>query len=355
MWLVVGDKIGDNEQVEIIAEALGWPVERRQLRFKAQYVLGKPSFSASLYHVDRARSDPLEPPWPDLVLTIGRRPLMAASWIREQAQGRPRIVVVGRPREALSHYDIVVSPMHYQVPEAPNVVRLEFPLMRPKVERVAAAAEEWRAHMEALPQPVTALLVGGQTQPFVLDRDVARILLERAAAQTAETGGTLYITTSRRTSDTVAALLEAERPAGSVFYKWGTEGAANPYLGLLAHARHFIVTGDSTSMMIEVASLGRQVHVFELPVRRSPLAWLHSALRRRLHPDAGSGLGRIAGRVLNATVSASYPRDLTALHRRLYARGLAAPLGQPLPKETVGLPDEVAAVVERIRALIPEG
>src|SRR5512143_1625776 len=87
IWLVLGDKAGDNAQVDIIAAALGWPCERKRLFFQAPYVLGKPPFKASLYHIDAARSDPLAPPWPDLVITVGRRPAMAALWIQEQSDG----------------------------------------------------------------------------------------------------------------------------------------------------------------------------------------------------------------------------------------------------------------------------
>ena len=56
--------------------------------FRAPYVMGKPHFRASLYHIDRALRA-LEPPWPDLILTVGRRPSMAALWVKAQAQGRP--------------------------------------------------------------------------------------------------------------------------------------------------------------------------------------------------------------------------------------------------------------------------
>ena len=33
IWLLVGDKLGDNAQLEVIADALGLPVERKELRF----------------------------------------------------------------------------------------------------------------------------------------------------------------------------------------------------------------------------------------------------------------------------------------------------------------------------------
>ena len=74
MWLLLGDKPGDNAQVEAVVDALGWRCERKTLRWRAPYASKKPRFRATLDHLDRAGSAPLEPPWPELVLTIGRRP-----------------------------------------------------------------------------------------------------------------------------------------------------------------------------------------------------------------------------------------------------------------------------------------
>ena len=35
VWLVLGDKGGDNAQVEVIAPALGWPCERKDVHMRA--------------------------------------------------------------------------------------------------------------------------------------------------------------------------------------------------------------------------------------------------------------------------------------------------------------------------------
>ena len=78
VWLLVGDKLGDNSQAFALADALGWPYEVRQVFPKPEWVLGKPHFEPGLHHLDPERSARLEPPWPDLLLTIGRRPSMAA-------------------------------------------------------------------------------------------------------------------------------------------------------------------------------------------------------------------------------------------------------------------------------------
>ena len=75
VWLLVGDKLGDNAQAVALADAMGWPYEVRQVFPKPEWVLGKPHFEPGLHHLDLERSARLEPPWPDIVLTIGRRPV----------------------------------------------------------------------------------------------------------------------------------------------------------------------------------------------------------------------------------------------------------------------------------------
>ena len=37
IWIVVGDKAGDNAQVEAVIERLPWPVEYRRLQFKKPF------------------------------------------------------------------------------------------------------------------------------------------------------------------------------------------------------------------------------------------------------------------------------------------------------------------------------
>ena len=85
--------------------------------------------------------------------------------------------------------------------------------------------------------------------------------------------------------------LAAGLPQGALLYRWdpATTGE-NPYLGLLAHADRFVVTGDSISMMVEVASLGKPLAIFALPVGNGLADRLRAALGAcsRRHRWAGS-------------------------------------------------------------------
>jgi uncharacterized protein len=321
VWSLLGEKLGDNAMVRVVTDALGWPVEERKIAMRARWVRGKPFVRASLHHVDRERSDPLEPPWPDLVITVGRRLSMVALWIRAQSAGRTRIALLNVPRRRARDFDLIVASAQYRDPRRSNVLRLGLPLVRVDRAAVDAAADAWRARLADLPRPITALLVGGPTKPVLFDAAVARDLAAATARVVAQSGGSLFVSTSRRTPAAVADALVAALPDSAQFYRWAPDARANPYLALLGLADGFIVTSDSVTMMVEVARLGRPLAVYELPPASGTFWRARSA------------------------------RDLQAVPRLLLAEGFATPLGAPLRQPAARPPDDLECVIARIRAL----
>jgi len=343
VWAVLSDKAGDNAQVEAVIERLPWPVARRTLVFKKPFRKGKPPFLASLYHVDKAKSDALVPPWPALVLTIGRRPAMAAMWIRKQSQRRTKIVLFGRPKRDPSEFALIVASAQFSVPAAGNVVETTLPLMRIDARKLAEAEATWAPRLAALPRPLIAVLVGGATRPYAFGAAEARELIDRARGYA--TGGTLYATTSRRTGQAAVAALRAALPAGAPFWQWG-DREANPYLGLLACADGFVVTGDSMSMITEVARLNRPLAIY--PLRRSTVAERADRVLPRWIADIP---GYVKYRLLPKIGFAAFPRDLTQIHRQLYEDGIAVPAGSPLLHRADRATDEIDRVVAAIVAV----
>ena len=104
-------------------------------------------------------------------------------------------------------------------------------------------------------------------------------------------------------------------------------------------------------MMVEVASLGRPLAIFGLPVAHEMRSRLRATLTGLLGGRERRGLASALAHLGHRLGLVGYGRDLTAVHRLLYRRGLAVPVGQPFQAPAGRLEDELAPVVERIRAL----
>jgi mitochondrial fission protein ELM1 len=358
VWIVLGDKPGDNAQVRAIEQALPWACTDKHIQVLDPFVLGKPKVGPTLYHIDRGRSDPLEPPWPDLILTSGRRPANVALWIREQSGGHTRIVLVGKPSTRPDDYDLVVYSAENQFPPLANLQAISLPLMRVDEAQIAQAAGEWAPRFQELPRPLIAFLVGGPTGPFVFNPSTTRRLLDYIEWIIKETGGTPYITTSRRTPPDVVAALQAGLPSGARLFAWSADAADNPYRGLLGLADGFVVTGDSISMMVEVIRLRKPLAIF--PLALSSLGALDQSRRaftRWLFRPENSGL---AGRLRRGLAGMLYrmhivtqTRDFTAFHDMLVSKGLAAYASDTLPRPPgARVPDDLGIAVQRIKDLM---
>ena len=82
VWVLGDDRPGNATQSLGLAETLGWPLEQRQIQPGPLSRLHNRLLGGSRLGIDLSRSDPLEPPWPDLVIAAGRRSAPVALWIR---------------------------------------------------------------------------------------------------------------------------------------------------------------------------------------------------------------------------------------------------------------------------------
>jgi len=247
-------------------------------------------------------SDPLVAPWPDLIVSSGRRSALLARAARRRAQSAPLLVHVQDPRTGAGDFDLIVAMQHDKV-EGPNVVKVATALHDVTPARLAAAADAWRARLAHMPRPLIGVVIGGPAvrAPFSLAEGQA--LLADVRMLQAQSGGGVVVAPSRRTPDEVLALfVEAAAEDPGRVWTWTREGD-NPYLGLLALADRLVVTGDSTSMVSEALATPHPLEIFTPPLRRVHRAFVDNLVSR--------GLARILDG--NWTEPASRPRiDATA-------------------------------------------
>jgi len=357
VWLVVGEKRGDNAQIRNLADAVGWAFEEKMIRVEPRWVDAKPPVSATLDHIDLDHSDLLEGPWPDLVITAGRRLASVGLWIKQASGGRTRIVVIGKPRGRAADFDLIVLAAHYVIRDAPNLVRHALPLMPLDFEALAAAKKAWVGRLLLLPRPLTALMIGGPTGGLRFDVETARELLAQTQALVESQRGSLFIATSRRTPRAIAEWLRETCSASVQLSLYDPEASPeeNPYQGLLALADDFVVTSDSLSMMVEVARLGRPLSIYPLERGAGVIerACCAAGLMKPLSPKTDSiPAGGLASRVFAALGRPIHSRDLSAIPRLLVEQRRASWLGEPGGRSRVYADDALEKVADRVRALV---
>jgi mitochondrial fission protein ELM1 len=356
VWLLMGGKPGDNAQVRTLAEALGWPFETKRVVFRRTELITNLLFGGTLAGVVQGRSTPLDPPWPDLIISAGRRNEPVARWIQTRAgKGgqRTRLVHLGRPWASPRRFDLIVTTPQYQVPALPNTLENDLPLHGVSGERLAVAAQVWAPRLDRLSRPYVAVLVGGNSGPYTFQSHSAARLGKEASTLARRLGGSLLITTSARTPTAAIRALEAGITVPAELFRWRHGAADNPYLGFLALADSIIVTGDSVSMLTEACATGKPVYIhdfFDEPVPATQQDAGHRAAWLEAWRPAAV-LSRVGMRVGPPRMR----RDVRAIHRRLIACGRAVWMGERFPEDrSPGPLEDLSRAVARVQRLFAE-
>ena len=366
VWVVNAYRSGEQTQLRALAEALGMPYEVKTLSYRKYEARTNLFRGQDLRGIDLTRSSPLQAPWPDLVLSAGMRNEPVCRWIREQSEGRTRIVFLGRLWADPGHFDLVITTPQYRVPRRDNVLRNDLPLHHVGPERLAQAAAHWAPRLAQLPRPFISVSVGGNSGPYAFGTHTAKRLVRDAVALARERGGSLLVSSSARTPAEVADAFAAQAEVPIHLYRWRRDDPDNPYLGFLALADELIVTADSVSMLSEAYATGKPVHMFDLGAGRFSmrrdmyLAAGETALAREAARTTGGdradfSLGSLAYRALMRWGWKHLSRDISQVHWRLIRSGKMGWLGEAHPGPAAGpRSSDLERAVSRVKSLLDE-
>lgn len=265
VWLLIDSRVGSNGQSRGIAKVLGWEVEEKNIVYNFWSDFPNLFLGASLRGIAKKSRQLLQAPFPDLVISASRRSAPVARWIKKQTHGQTKIVQVMHPGNVgLSDFDrVFVSDHDRYKKQSPNIFYVAGCAHRFTPETLQQAQEQWQPKFDLLPRPLTAVIVGGNIKKSMFGVENARELGKQIRAYKQKYGGSILITTSRRTGEKAQnALMKELEKVPAYTYLWGVDKGENPYYGFLACADDIIVTGDSVSMCSEACGSGKRVMIF---------------------------------------------------------------------------------------------
>lgn len=281
-WILTDGKIGMENQGLAVAEAVGLPIIMKRARrtglwrhLPTHWQVHAPP-EQLLRQLSRA-SDTLMPPWPRLLISIGRNSVPLALSIRRLARGATFALHIQNPKVPPNLFDLVAAPSHDGMDPARVLVTLGAP-HRVTADRLAAEAPAYAGLIQHLPHPRLAVLLGGNSKGFRFDARTASQLAQTLTGWAGNTAGSLLITPSRRTPQDALTVLKSEL-AAIPHYFW--EGkTANPYFAFLALADAILATSDSVNMVTEAAGTGKPVYIYHLPGHSARIAAFHRAMEQ---------------------------------------------------------------------------
>jgi len=321
VWMLMGSRAGDNNQLLALGEALGFPCQPKSISYNALRRL--PFLRSGLTIVSRKSRALIEPPWPDLVIGVGYGSVPVARYIKTQSGGRTKLVHIGNPRDKLNDFDLQITTPQYSRGRAPNLLELIFPIGNPaKSVEPTNEEQEW---LSDLPTPRRLIAVGGSARNWELDHpaliDAAKELRSKRPQ------GSIIVATSARTPRSTGALLQrlftgANEPIVEHFPRFGT---------LLRECDEIYVTADSVSMISEAVLSGKPTGL--IPIKRS-----------------------LRGRIVDAVYERPFGKptfpDFRNFWRVIEEAGLAGTVELPVKSQVC---DTVAQAADAVRALVAPG
>ena len=259
LWTLTDGHAGNRRQADALAMALDrGPVTEWLLQPRLPWSLAAPRKLAGARNafgpaLAQAMADP-----PRLSIGCGRQAALATRLLRERGG---KVVQILDPRIHSGHWDLVIAPGHDRLRGDNAIASLGS--LNPIDDAWLARARDAFAAFAELPQPRTAVLLGGSSAHARFDRSAFEVLTSKLEVSLAREGGSVLVTTSRRTSrEIIAALRHRYLETPGVVWCGEADGS-NPYAGLLAWADRIVCSPDSVNMVSEACATRAPVFVFD--------------------------------------------------------------------------------------------
>ncbi|MFH0877606.1 MAG: ELM1/GtrOC1 family putative glycosyltransferase, partial [Candidatus Omnitrophota bacterium] len=212
----------------------------------------------------------------DLIVSAGSS--LASVNLAMTSQNNAQSIVLMRPGILpLSRFDLVVMPAHDRPPQRKNICVVPGSLtgisaasLKKDFEQLVLARPGLRV-LENSRSPKIGVLVGGASKNYAWTVDLASLLSDQFDQALHDSGGVLFLTTSRRTPQEVTRIFSSRlvrHPQCRLLVDAQKDNPAGTVGGMCYVSDVIVVSGESISMVSEAVASGKPVVVFEPVVLR---------------------------------------------------------------------------------------
>jgi uncharacterized protein len=279
IWTVTTGQPAMRHQTNGLAEAIGGTVVEKRIAPRWPWSWLPATMSPVPLLGLSPAGDRLSPPWPDILISCGRRTTPVSVAVRRASRGHTMTVHVQDPLCRPDAFDLVIAMGHDRV-RGDNVFVVDTALHAVTDAKLAAARVAWADRFQPLPPPRLGVLLGGRSRHQRFTPGLAEKLVRDLTRVHADTGAGVMVTPSRRTETEARAVIAAGLAGQSWAYFWDGNGD-NPYVGILAWADSLLVTDDSLSMISEALATAKPVATYPLAGRGRTQQHFLSVLRAK--------------------------------------------------------------------------
>lgn len=266
LWTLMDNRRGSVSQAQGVINALDsedFTIIEKKIDYTRLSALPNWLRGKTLLGITPESRKAISAPYPDIVLSISRRTVPVARYIKKMSPSTKLVQLMHPGNTGLREFSLVIVPEHDKGKKsAPNIHYITGCTHRITPEYLSAARQLWQNKFSTLRKPLTAVIIGGAIKGKPFSAENAHALGKAVRTLKEKIGGSLLITTSRRTGkDAEKIIMEHLQGIPQYAYLWG-DTSENPYSGFLACADNLIVTADSVSMCCEATGTGKPIYLF---------------------------------------------------------------------------------------------
>lgn len=284
IWVISDGTMGMLAQSLALVQAMEMDFHDVRIFASPIYRLFPQLGAMPLMPISPRRSDrKLGPPWPEIVITCGKRMAGAALAIKRLNGGKTKLVHIQDPRIDPSYFDVMVVPEHDDLAHQghAHVISSRGALNRLTHQQIKKQAKDVKRGLRKTAQPITAVMIGGHNRRYKASAGDFKRLAGELRQFAKQNNRFLYLVSSRRTPKAGIAALR-EGLADWPHQIWDGDGD-NPYPGILGLADDVIVTSDSVNMTCEACFTGLPVYIANLREETGRIALFHEQMRSHGH------------------------------------------------------------------------